>query len=384
MARVRVAIVGALVAAAPITNLDYVGIIALTAFGVWVLAGRGFGRTSRYDLVGIAVWVFAGYALMSCFWRDDLTWRAVVSAVAEYGGAAAMFSLVRASASSPKTSRFVAQCYVAGSLATATLVLWNWHGGVSFDADARYSAFGVNPNYTAYSLATAWTFITRLAWDQRQRTWRAWGFTVGGFGLLGWTIALTGCRGAFIALGVGFALTLSFASRRRPIVRAVLASALIVAGYLVFDRLVELVAGRSAGRASALEEDISSGRFLLWREALELFEQRPIFGWGVDSYVSLSSGGVHAHNVFLGILAELGIVGFALLSAVLVTIWRRANADLQAGWSKRTTTIAFTVWMLIGATGVWQYAMPAWIAFAWVSRMSRATENGKMPATATT
>jgi O-antigen ligase len=79
-----------------------------------------------------------------------------------------------------------------------------------------------------------------------------------------------------------------------------------------------------------------SGRTAIWSYTLSLFWERPIFGqgfgaiWNVGVY-SLSQQQIlninfilkHAHNGYIGILAELGIVGLVLTVGFLfTTFWR--------------------------------------------------------------
>lgn len=67
---------------------------------------------------------------------------------------------------------------------------------------------------------------------------------------------------------------------------------------------------------STLEES-TTGRTLLWDRAIQLWSDNPIFGsgWGTyryywtDGYQGVSSA---AHNVFLQLLAEVGVVGFII------------------------------------------------------------------------
>ena len=76
--------------------------------------------------------------------------------------------------------------------------------------------------------------------------------------------------------------------------------------------------------------ELSNGRIWFWEFALEKFRQSPVFGigWGgfkhyyhmrIGDYSSTSTT-VDAHNVYLQILCEMGIVGFvAFLCAVSTT-----------------------------------------------------------------
>ena len=62
--------------------------------------------------------------------------------------------------------------------------------------------------------------------------------------------------------------------------------------------------------------DMSNGRFELWGYALKLFRSNPIWGVGWRRYHEYALVNLHedieAHNVYLQMLAECGIIGFLL------------------------------------------------------------------------
>ena len=65
--------------------------------------------------------------------------------------------------------------------------------------------------------------------------------------------------------------------------------------------------------------DVSNGRFDRWQDTLDIWIKHPIFGIGG---AALTSGyGVSTHNVYLQILAELGIVGIlGFLLLIIITL----------------------------------------------------------------
>jgi exopolysaccharide production protein ExoQ len=84
-----------------------------------------------------------------------------------------------------------------------------------------------------------------------------------------------------------------------------------------------------------VKTDILTGRVGIWDGVIHLAQQRPVFGWGWVSYWTpwvepfksfLSRGGVqvmHAHNAWLDVWLQLGILGLIVFGAlVLATIIR--------------------------------------------------------------
>ena len=111
-----------------------------------------------------------------------------------------------------------------------------------------------------------------------------------------------------IALGLSFALVMSLA----------VADSLIPQVSLVFDRLF------------ADNGDLLSGRQVIWTYAMQMFESSPLIGRGFLSFNSYINAhgfryygllwSYQAHNVYLQLLAELGIVGFLLFVILLFTL----------------------------------------------------------------
>lgn len=62
------------------------------------------------------------------------------------------------------------------------------------------------------------------------------------------------------------------------------------------------------------------GRMSLINLALKLFTEKPVFGYGLGSYGYYKTGSdlrAYPHNLFMEVLAELGLTGFVLLSIII-------------------------------------------------------------------
>jgi len=97
---------------------------------------------------------------------------------------------------------------------------------------------------------------------------------------------------------------------------------------------------RLTSRYSAAEEDGLSGRTDIWRVAMAMVEDKPLqgqaYGGFADAFYQYmltakvdpqfgrmhSRGNRAAHNIYLGTLAELGVVGLLVLGAMLVAHWQ--------------------------------------------------------------
>lgn len=68
------------------------------------------------------------------------------------------------------------------------------------------------------------------------------------------------------------------------------------------------------------EQTSASDRLAKATDSIELFSQKPIFGWGSNQLPIISAGGNSVGNAFLTVSTELGIVGLVIYSAMLLAI----------------------------------------------------------------
>jgi O-antigen ligase len=124
--------------------------------------------------------------------------------------------------------------------------------------------------------------------------------------------------------------------------------------------------GPAFGATGARLGSIESNRYSYWRVALGTFADHPVQGIGSGGFVVdwLQERDVldptrEAHSMYLGTLAELGLVGLAALLAFLAGVaaagrrlWR-SNPGLAAG-----PAAAFAVWAVHAGID-WDWEMPA-------------------------
>ena len=179
---------------------------------------------------------------------------------------------------------------------------------------------------------------------------------------MGATIFLSGSRGGMVAFALQVAVFLWFLFRERAAGRAAflmaaflvisLASIAWIGGSEVTARLSTI----TASKHSDLANDI---RFKINRDTLHMFAQRPIFGWGLGTfetvYPQFRSFYTNflvdkAHNDYLQLLAETGVLGFAIMIWFLISALRRALRKIRNWPSDVNGSVALAV--VIGITGI--------------------------------
>jgi O-antigen ligase len=97
----------------------------------------------------------------------------------------------------------------------------------------------------------------------------------------------------------------------------------------------------------------------LWRGVLGVFAEHPLIGVGSGAIDAFPDVGAVAHNTFLSVLAELGIVGFILFLAVLMVVVHEALSQPTRRSVAWLTVLA--VWIIGVSTLSWEFRKPTWL-----------------------
>ena len=152
---------------------------------------------------------------------------------------------------------------------------------------------------------------------------------------IGFALLLTTKRGPLIAAIAGVVMVYMLVSNKRFVASLLkLALALVAASLALYaiSRVVPGIAATIARLFAMLSDDTMGGRQGLYEHALLLFGENPVFGsgWGTyqKTFASTSLGAMYArlgftsmsaHNVYLQLLAETGVVGLGLFLLAVVT-----------------------------------------------------------------
>lgn len=115
----------------------------------------------------------------------------------------------------------------------------------------------------------------------------------------------------------------------------------------VFERIVDLTQGTKVGGDTPLNS--WAWRVYLWRESWPWIERNFLFGYGLTSFISLSPSffktarvghEIGAHNVYIELLFETGIVGcLSFITIYLTPIFQRLRSTSIDKVTKRETII---------------------------------------------
>ncbi|HVP01132.1 MAG TPA: O-antigen ligase family protein [Solirubrobacteraceae bacterium] len=155
--------------------------------------------------------------------------------------------------------------------------------------------------------------------------------------------------------------------RGRRIALVALAAALALAPYAA--ALGERGNGASQasfGATSARFTDVGSSRYAYWRVAVDTFAAAPLKGVGAGGYATewlrrrtIAERVRDAHSLYLQTLAELGIVGFALLAVLIGAVVVAARRALRADRALAAGPAAGALVWALHAGLDWDWQMPA-------------------------
>ncbi len=176
------------------------------------------------------------------------------------------------------------------------------------------------------------------------------------------TIFLSGSRGGMLALLMElliFAVVL--VRRQRGIKTAVSVGAFL----LIVISLLTWVGGGELGRrvssiSTETRSEITGGmRLTIDRDALHMFAKKPVLGWGLRAfpvvYPQFRSFYTNffvneAHNDYLQLLVEMGLLGFGAMLWFLIVVYRRAVGKIKDWTSDVSGTV--TLACMLGCSGI--------------------------------
>ncbi len=232
----------------------------------------------------------------------------------------------------------------------------------------RYVAFGFNPNDLALILAISVPMSLYLA-DVENRPLRCLVHCFQTLVAIA-AVVMTGSRGAMLALLAGLILIPLNFTRWNLRQRVGVSLTLLVA--LGFSVL--FVPGASWSRLATTAAEVREGnlnqRILIWQIGWDEFRKHPFLGVGASAIgaaaarqIDQPQGGERvAHNSFLSVLFEGGVVGLSIYVSVLLAM---VLVVFQMPRRERNFWLAALLAWGIGVSSLtWEYRKPTWFLFA--------------------
>jgi O-antigen ligase len=253
----------------------------------------------------------------------------------------------------------VLEAYIVGSYAAALEVGYQyWSGQILTE---RLAVPGMDPNQTGVGLATGIPIALLLALRGK---WRLVNYA---YILVASTaIILLASRGAFLALAASGLVAATLLHRQG--IKAVIALAVLGAiVYLGLSALPDLLWARFQSVGLEWQHSgIVNDRQAIWAAGWSAFLESPVFGYGTGSFraaVDLGGRVLVAHNTFLSVLVETGVIGAVWFLAWLFSLTKHVFATPDR--TERTLLLAvFTCWLVGSLSLTLDYWKVSWFLFA--------------------
>jgi O-antigen ligase len=332
--------------------------VAASAVGILhVLGRRRIRPPSGFHVFAVLFVLWAG---LSSLWSIDP--EATRTRFMSYLQLAVLVWLIWEIAWSPERGTALLRAYVLGAAVAGVATVYNYVSGASFvySSDLRFTALNGDPNEVGLTLALglpmAWYLSLtqphqRLAW-----TWQLY------IPLAITAILLTASRGAFVAAMVALVIIPWTLGRVRLRTKATM-YALTVGSLLLASRFVpDASLERIGSTRASVTAGYFGGRGPIWKAGLSLVQERPLTGVGAGAYGEAVEPTLHrersAHETFLAILVEDGIVGLSLFLAMVAAATRplRHSPPVQ-----RRFWIVLLAALAVGSLSLaWDYRKQLW------------------------
>ena len=249
--------------------------------------------------------------------------------------------------------------------------------GSDMAVSGRFGPGGAGPN--TYSLILAIAFFA--AYFGLLRRHRTIAYLLAPVFLYG--IVATESRTGLIAL-VATPLLALFVPRLaarlgwRILPMYVLGIAAVVVIMLVVPSVGESASERYATLSQIESEDTWTGRWSLWQGALDVFASHPILGVGAGNFAEFAMehsatvvahsdrkaevAGV-AHNMYLSVASELGLVGLILFLVTLFLAFKAVMPIAERSGLGTSVVLGLFVFMIAGMTLTWETQKIGYVLF---------------------
>lgn len=347
--------------------------IGLLAVGLGLM--RSSVVRSARPLSPIHFWMLAyvAWAVLSVFWTIDL--NITVSRAGTYVQLLIATWLIWDLGTKENRVLGLLQAYVLGTALGSISVLFNyWNGAAAssffggggdseWDTN-RFTISGFNANDLGLTLALSIPMAFYLLTRKKGIGWNIflWMFLV----LCPIAILLTGSRGSILAIAASTVMLPFLMVHMTPARRV----ACIVIPVAIVAGCVGWVPEGTLERYQTIYDEIQAGtlthRTVIWTAGLEVFRDNALIGTGAGSYGTAVLNAIDipyvAHNTFLSVLVELGVVGAFLFGGLLASI---CYAAARLPRPEKYFWLAMLLTWAIGVSVLtWEYRKPTWFLFA--------------------
>jgi O-antigen ligase len=354
----------ALIFAMPWENIIAVGEVSVMTKGigmlmvaVWLVSAPkgGFRKLVPFHMV---MFLFILWNIASFFWSiqgDD-----TLPKIMTYVQAGIMVWILWDLYTTPKALKAGLQAYVLGAYMSIGSTIFNYFNGIKYKA-LRYSATGFNANdiglILALGIPVAWYLAVSKSNGGKAQALRLINFAYVPAAIL--AILLTASRGSLIAASPAFLFLIGSLTRLKLYQRVVVFAVLTGSLFMLLPLVPQSSFQRLGTMGTSIAEADLHGRVDIWGAGISALSEHPILGIGSGTFRTGVKLGKEAHNSFLSVLVEVGMIGFVLFAAIFaIAVY---EAMQQPRWDSIFWLTVLLVWTLGLSVHTWEQEKITWL-----------------------
>jgi O-antigen ligase len=181
-------------------------------------------------------------------------------------------------------------------------------------------------NYHWFAYALSYSMIFVIAFASRSQQWLMRLLLLFCIGYLAYFLLLAGSRQAIVGMVLSIMILLIILVRRHPSLMPAAALTIIIVTIIaiVIYQMDPYILTRSSSDDLLQAFDIYNNRGELWHQGIDAFLRWPLWG---DAYQEQN----WAHNLFISVLADQGVIGAIFMVGFLVFFVKLASSTLHSG-----------------------------------------------------
>jgi O-antigen ligase len=334
--------------------------LLLAAF--WLITVFIEGRFRKPHLFHFLVLLFVVWNVVSVFWTVDVTGS--LERIQTYAQVFLFVLVFWEVFQKPDELMTGLQAYVFGAYVLVGGTIYTFLNGiVAVEFEGRYSAPGVNAVDMALMLIIAMPIAMHLvlASGRAKQNLVLKLLNLAYIPLAIFALALTGSRTSLLAI-IPFGFYMALSPQIRLQRKILVAVGVLIALIALFPLIPESLIGRLGTLGSSIAGADIGGRVDIWREAIAILARHPVFGIGggaLDSTI-----GTAAHNTYVSVATETGVIGFVLFISLLGVALAQ-TMRLPASKSSLWLTI-FMTWAIGVLSLSWEFRKVTWLVMIFV------------------
>jgi O-antigen ligase len=252
------------------------------------------------------------------------------------------------------------QAYVLGAYTAVGGAILNYvQSNAFYTNEERYSLGNTNPDGYGFILALGIPVACYLAASpETPKIFRFINYGYLPVAFIG--VALSGTRTASVAAAIGLLYGLSTLTKLKVHTRVAVVVLLGASLFFVLPIVQPLSSFQRLGSTGTeITEGDLNGRTGQWEQGLRAFMEHPVLGVGTDMYRTVNTLNKVAHNSYLSVLVEEGLIGFTIFLAILGIVTLQVLRLPK--WDRNFWLTSLLVWAIGASTLTWEHRKTTWL-----------------------